>query len=272
MNKRPQRTARGDSQQSWFAFRNVAGEDGLPAELWIYDEIGHWGVTAANFTDELRAVKAKAIDVRLNSPGGDVFDGIAIHNAIQRHPARVTMHVDALAASAASFVAMAGDEIVIDRHAQMMIHDAMGFMFGNAAVCRKYAAELERASDTIANIYAERTGVEAAFWRMAMVDETWYNAAEAAEVGLADRVATRAGTRASARPPAGVPATARWDLAVYNYAGRSAAPAPKMPDSRARAKTQSDPLADLLAMVDRECNTASKVDAASDPLAALKGA
>ncbi len=88
------------------------------AELRIYDSIGLGGITAARFADQLEAMTAPTLDIRINSEGGSVFDGIAIHNAIKRHPANTTVYIDGLAGSAASFIAMAGDEIVINRYAR----------------------------------------------------------------------------------------------------------------------------------------------------------
>ncbi|AVP67324.1 hypothetical protein C7H75_04785 [Prescottella equi] len=120
--------AQGGQQREWYTIRNADTTD-TPAEVLIYDEIGSswWGgVSAKSFAKDLSAVEATDITVRLNSPGGDVFEGIAILNALRNHKARITVYVDGIAASAASFIAMAGDEIVMCRNAEMMIHDAWG--------------------------------------------------------------------------------------------------------------------------------------------------
>ena len=102
-------------------------------QMWLYEPIGGWwGIYAADFVGELKDVTASTIELHLNSPGGDVFDGIAIKNALQQHSARVVVHVDGLAASIASVIAMSGDEIVMHPGAQMMIHDASGLCFGPA--------------------------------------------------------------------------------------------------------------------------------------------
>ncbi|MBX7453403.1 Clp protease ClpP [Mycolicibacterium sp. 3033] len=159
------------------------------AELRIYDSIGYGGVTAAAVADQLDEMAgATRLDVRINSPGGSVFDGIAIHNAIARHPARTTIYIDALAGSAASFVAMAGDEIVINRYAKMMIHDASGITIGNAADMGAAMRTLDMLSQTIAEVYADRAGKTAEHWRRTMLAETWYSAEDAVAAGLADRV------------------------------------------------------------------------------------
>lgn len=172
----------------WYRIRNA---DGDRAEVLIYGYIGDaWdGVTAASFRRELSDITAKRIDLHVNSEGGLVFDGIAIHAALRNHPAKVDVTVDGLAASAASFVAMAGDTIAVEKPARMMIHDAAGLVIGNAADMREFADLLDELSDTIAGIYADRAGGSVAHWRGAMRAETWYSAADAVKAGLADKVA-----------------------------------------------------------------------------------
>lgn len=168
-----------------------------PAEVFIYDEISWWGLNAADFAKELAAVDAKEIILRLNSPGGDVFDGIAIGNLLRDHPAAKTVKVDALAASIASVIAMiAGtpttnqpnNKIIMGANSQMMIHDASGFAMGNAADMREMAGILDMISDNIAQAYADRAGGEPAEWREIMRSERWYTAQEAVDAGLADEV------------------------------------------------------------------------------------
>jgi ATP-dependent protease ClpP protease subunit len=185
ISRHPQATT-GD----WWKIGNA---DGDRAEVFIYGYIGDdWNeedVTAASFTKQLRGITAPAIDLRVNSPGGAVFDGIAIYTALLDHPATVDVTVDGVAASAASFVSMAGDTIAMQKPAKMMIHDASGIVLGNAADMQEMADLLNELSDTIAGIYADRAGGTVAKWRDAMKAETWYSAAAAVEAGLADRVA-----------------------------------------------------------------------------------
>ena len=164
----------------------VNSDDGATARIDLMDEIGYWGTTAQDFVDELLAIDAATIELHLNSPGGDVFDGVAIMNALADHPATVNVVVDALAASAASFVAMAGDSVKMNRGSQMMIHDASGFAYGNASDMTEMASLLDRVSDMIAELYADRAGESTEHWRDLMRAETWYSAAEAVEAGLAD--------------------------------------------------------------------------------------
>jgi ATP-dependent protease ClpP protease subunit len=164
----------------------------------IYDEIGWFGVTATDFIDELKNISGP-IDLHLNSPGGEVWDGIAIH-AYLVDRGNVTTYVDSLAASIASVIAMAGTEIVMGRNASLMIHDGFGMVVGNAADMREQADLLDRVSDNIASIYADRTGKPVADWRAAMLAETWYIGQEAVDAGLADRLAASGAAPGKSKP------------------------------------------------------------------------
>lgn len=186
----------------WFKVVNADGtsEDDGPkgvssadAEIFIYDEIGgSFGVDATELVMAINEISADNINVRINSPGGSVFDAIAIYNALIKNPANVTTYVDALAASAASIIAMAGDEVVMMPGSQMMIHDALGMEFGNENDMRAMADFLGKQSDNIASIYQARVGGDSSVgdWRNLMLAETWMFAGEAVEAGLADRVFT----------------------------------------------------------------------------------
>jgi len=189
--QRARMAASGATPGEWY---RIEAHDTGTADLFIYDEIGYWGVTASDFLNDLSAVTATSINVRINSPGGDVFDGIAIYNALLSHPAKVDTTVDSLAASAASFIAMAGDTVTMMPHSQLMIHDAKMMMFGafNPADLRDIAELLDRQSDNIAGIYADVASGSAADWRTAMQAETWYTAQEAVDAGLATKVAPKA--------------------------------------------------------------------------------
>lgn len=190
-----------DLQLPWYYIRNQedvseeesdAGDNGATAEIFIYDEIGgSFGVAADEFVQDLQKINADNIIVRINSPGGSVFDAIAIYNALIQHPADITTRVDALAASAASIIAMAGDTVEMMVGAQLMIHDAMGAEMGNAAEMREMAKFLDAQSDNISTIYAHKGGGEPQDWRAMMLAETWMFAQEAVDAGLADSVYTR---------------------------------------------------------------------------------
>jgi len=161
------------------------------AEILIYEDIGAgWfseGITAKSFLTELRALgKLERIDVRINSAGGSVFDGLAIYNALRQHPAKVTVHVDGIAASIASVIAMAGQEIRMGEGAFVMIHDPFTMAAGNADSLREVADRLDAVKDELLDIYAARTGREhdeIAAWMKA---ETWFDAKDAMEFGFAD--------------------------------------------------------------------------------------
>jgi ATP-dependent protease ClpP protease subunit len=181
MLRRPSNRA-GD----WYRISNA---DSARAEVFIYDFIDDFGVNANDFVRDLRAITAKGIDLHINSGGGFVFDAIAIYSALRNHDAQVDTYVDGVAASAASFIAMAGETVTIEKPAKMMIHDAAGLVLGNAADMREMAELLDELSDTIAGIYADRAGGKVTAWRSAMQRETWYSAHQAVEAGLADKVA-----------------------------------------------------------------------------------
>lgn len=215
---RPAATIQPDRQ--WYKISNVAGG---PVVVDIYDEIGYWGVMAAEFQRDLNAITATEITVNLNSPGGEIFEGIAIYNALRTHPANVTVRVSSLAASIASVIAQAGDRIIMQTGSQMMIHEGSGLCMGDAADMRQMADLLDRQSDNIAAIYAERAGGTPDEWRERMRAETWFTAEEAVAAGLASEV--EAPARQGQEEPAS-PVTAHWDLTVFRHAGREAAPAP----------------------------------------------
>lgn len=175
----------GTPGQSWYSINNLSRDE---AEVFIYDEIGMWGITASEFMNDFAGIKAKTINLRINSPGGDVSDGVAIFNAIRRHDATVNVFVDGIAASVASVIAMAGDTVTMSPHSQMMIHDAWGFAMGPADEMRKMADILDKTSDNIAGIYAEHAGGTVGEWRERMVAETWFSDQEAVDAGLADGI------------------------------------------------------------------------------------
>ena len=226
---RPQaRSSNGDRTQY------IRNADDDTAEILIYEEISDWwGVCAADIIHELRSITAPNILVRINSPGGSVFEGIAIANALRAHPGNVVCQVDGIAASIASVIALAGDQLVMAPHSQLMIHEASGCCYGSAADMQAMATLLDLQSDNLADVYAEKAGGTREQWRELMRTETWYLAQEAVDAGLADVVAPGR----SAPPAPIVPEEApeldepemrdAWDLSVFRYAGREEAPAPQ---------------------------------------------
>mgnify|MGYP007100048922 CR=1 FL=1 len=192
---------------TWYAINMKEGAD--EAEIIIYDEIGYFGISANKFINDLRAIKTSTINVRLNSPGGEVFDGTAIHNGLRSHGAKVVVHVEGVAASAASFIAMAGDEVRMADNAYLMIHNAWGGVMGDADDVRTYADMLEKINDNIAGMYQRKAGKNRKHWRALMDAETWFNAAEAKAEGLVDAVYESGAGKARAANNAKF-------LAVYN--------------------------------------------------------
>lgn len=190
-----------------------AGSEERTAELFIYGAIGddffQEGVTARTLADQLRALgQIDAITVRLNSPGGLAFDGLAIYNLLAQHDAHITIKVDGMAASAASVVAMAGDTIEMAENAMMMIHNASGFAFGDHRVMLEEAAILEKLDGQIARTYAARAGRKDEAFRRMMNDETWFTAQEAVDNKLAHTVT----------PAKKAAALADFDLSMYQNA------------------------------------------------------
>lgn len=205
-------------------YRMEANKAGNSAEVFIYGAIGGWyGVNATQFVQDLATLDVDEIQLRVNSPGGSVYDGVAIMNALKRHKARVVVSVDGLAASAASFIIMAADEIQMGPGAEVMIHDAWVYTFGNADELTDEAAHLNRISNSIASLYASRAGGTTEQWREAMKAESWYSAQEAVTAGLADSVTGDASDKTAGT------VDAFTDAARFVHAGRENAPAPWMP-------------------------------------------
>lgn len=218
------------------AFVEPADNGDGTATIRLYDPIdswgADWGVSAKEMAAALDQLDAGVKEIRLhiNSPGGEVFEGIAIVNTLRQHPARIVAVVDGLAASAASFIAAAADELVMGQNAELMIHDAWGLAIGNAQDMRDLADRLDHLSNNIASIYQAKAGGTTADWRTAMLAETWYSAQEAVDAGLADRVEGAATAD---------PAQNAFDLSAFTYAGRRQAPPPTMPRPAAQADTET---------------------------------
>lgn len=171
--------------KTWYRLRAAR----KTAELLIYDEIGAWGKTSATLLNELAALgDLTTINVRINSPGGDVFEALAMHNALTRHPAQIITHVDALCASAATFILLAGDEVRMADNAMMMIHEPWTIAGGNAEAFQKQADLLDTIAEQIVNLYARKTGADPTSIREWMQAETWYTADQALAAGFIDAI------------------------------------------------------------------------------------
>ncbi|WP_166304284.1 head maturation protease, ClpP-related [Bradyrhizobium sp. 2S1] len=175
----------------WFSMRKL---DDKAGEILIYDEIGKsfWNddaMSAKNFDDELKAMgDVETVNLRINSPGGDALDGIAIHNQIKNHPATFTATIDGIAASAASIIAVAADKIVMPENAFLLIHGASGFAMGNAQDMRAMADDLGRLDTSIVATYAKRSGQDEKKIAAIMNEDRLMDAKEAKELGLADEI------------------------------------------------------------------------------------
>lgn len=175
-----------------------------PAVIYLYDEIGLWGITAQDFTQILVSVGPGPIELHINSPGGDVFDGLAIYAALQAHDGPVSVVVDGLAASAASFIALAGDTISMAPNAFLMIHNAWGVVVGNQNDMTETAAVLAKIDSQLASLYAEKTGQTVAAIAAMMAAETWFTAQEAKEAGFIDSIANASQNKAQMQLKAGM--------------------------------------------------------------------
>lgn len=206
-------------------------KDGV-ATLRLYEPIdswgGMWGVSALEFLDVLDQLPETVNEIRLhiNSPGGEVWEALAILNSLRAYDAKVVAVVDGIAASCASFIACAADETIMSPNSQLMIHDAWGLCVGNAADMHSTGDLLDQISDNIASIYADKADGTTAEWRATMRVEGWYSAQEAVDAGLADSIA---GQETETDP------ANEFDLKGIGmkYQGREEAPAPEPPSAEA---------------------------------------
>jgi ATP-dependent Clp endopeptidase proteolytic subunit ClpP len=235
--------------KSWYMIR----ARGTGTEVLIYDEIGAYGVTAKGFLAEFGALPDDAaIDLRLNSPGGSVFDAVAIYNALKRHAGEITVWVDGIAASAASYIAMAGDTIVMPENAFLMIHDPSGLVMGTAEDMRSTAEALDKVKGSLIQGYAAKSGKPDDEIANLMAAETWLDAKDALALGFIDRMAEPVKLAASFdvsrfrnAPPELVTAASEPDAPetaepqTEDDAGTSAQPDPEQPADTAPTMTDS---------------------------------
>lgn len=208
------------------------------ATVYLYDVIvsdeltAEWlgGVAPQPFIEALRALQAPVINLRINSPGGDVFAARAIEQALREHPSTIVVHVDGYAASAATLVTMAADEVRMAPGAMLMIHNSWSAAYGNSQDMLDMASLLEKVDGTIVDTYVARTGQTPAQVRDWMAAETWFTAEEAVAAKFADRLSETAGAQAA------------WNLAVYAKAPAAPAPAPVAvsPETPARSHTDHE--------------------------------
>jgi ATP-dependent Clp protease protease subunit len=218
---------------------------GSRGEIWLYDGIGEtmWGdgISSKAFAKELTAMgRVSQINLRINSPGGSVFEGLAMYNLLKAHPAQISVDVDGLAASIASIIAMAADpgQLRMASNASMMIHDPHGAAFGSAKEMQRTAALLEQMKGTLVNTYKERTGRADSDIAEMMENETWFTADQAIEHGFADKATSEQ------------PVAACFDLSVYQNVPqklRALTNSGASDIQRVRLKKQAERLASLTA-------------------------
>jgi ATP-dependent protease ClpP protease subunit len=193
--------------KTWFTITNAA--DAPAAEISIHDEIGAWGVSAKDFIAQLRSIAAATpIHLSLHSPGGEVFDGLAIYHALKAR-GNVTVRIEGLAASMASVIAMAGTRIEMPRNAFLMIHNPSGFAMGDAADMRQLADLLDKIKSSLVAAYRDRTKKTDEDIIDMMDAETWLTGEEAVEHGFADATTDEVALSASAFKTARITAALR---------------------------------------------------------------
>ena len=169
----------------WYNIQNKASET---ADIYIFDEIGMYGVTAQDFIGEIKELKNTPINLRINSLGGDVFNGMAIYNVIKKREAKTTVYIEGIAASIATIIALGADEVVMSENSLFMIHNAWGGTMGDAKDMRKSAETLEKISTELTEIYMKKTGLSYDVVSNMMDEETWLNSEEAYELGFVDTI------------------------------------------------------------------------------------
>jgi ATP-dependent Clp endopeptidase proteolytic subunit ClpP len=195
------RESAGNGNKSWY---RIKAQSEAEVDIYLYDEISMWGVEAEQFVRDLNGITAQTINLRINSPGGDVFDGAAIFNALERHPAKVITHIDGLAASMASVIALAGDEVRMAENAFFMIHHPWCLCVGNAEDMKKTAEILEKIGDAAVRTYVRKSGQSEKQIRAWMDEETWMTADEAKEAGFVSEIVT------------GPAVESKFDLSIYS--------------------------------------------------------
>ena len=171
---------------NWFEFK--ASAEAPQSDLYLYGEVGGWGASAVEFIDVLSTRKDQHINLHIHSPGGSVFEGHAIFNALRNHSGGVTTMVDGIAASMASVIAMAGSPVKIASNGFLMIHNPWSQAAGGSEEMRKQADVLDKLKDSLVKIYADKSGMSEEDISAAMDAETWFSAEEAVAFGLADEV------------------------------------------------------------------------------------
>lgn len=229
--------------RQWYSVQNKA-DDPKTAAVEIYDDIiPFFGVDATSFRNEIKALgdDIETIDLHIHSRGGNVYEAVAIMNALRQHDAKVVTTVDGVAASAAGFIAVgASDELIMAENSELMAHLPWVMAVGDASDMRKAAERLDQIGNNIASIFAEQAGGTVDEWLAVLTEETWWSAQEAVDAGIADRVLKAPKRKAAAKAGA----KNHFDLSVFNHAGRSHAPAPRNPQAHNETPQGDEPEAE----------------------------
>lgn len=175
-----------NNKQSWYSI-NAKQTDKF-VDVYLYDEVGSYGVSAKDFVEDIKLLKGKDIYLHINCVGGEVFDGMAIYNTLKKYKGKVIAYVEGIAASMGSVIPLAADEIIMSENSLYMIHNAWGGAMGEAKDMRKTATLLDKLSSEIANIYSKKTNLPLSQIEEMMDEETWFNSEEALQYGFIDRI------------------------------------------------------------------------------------
>lgn len=172
--------------KNWYNIKAEASSGS--ADVYIFDEIGTFGLTAQSFIEEIKSYKDTPMSLHINCVGGDVFEGMAIYNVLKKRTAKTTVYIEGIAASMGSVIALAGDEVIMAENSLFMIHNAWGGAMGEATEIRKTAALLDKISGEIADIYTKKTNLPYNRVKEMMDEETWLSADEAYSLGFIDSI------------------------------------------------------------------------------------
>ena len=172
-------------QKEWYKIKNKSSE---VADVYLFNDIGTFGITAQNFIDEIKEYEDTELNIHINSLGGEVFEGMAIYSIIQRRKAKTTVYIEGIAASIASVIALAADEVIMSENSLLMIHNAWGGTQGEAKDMRKQAEILEKITNEIAEVYVKKTKIPYNEIVEMMDEETWLTAQEAVALGFVDSI------------------------------------------------------------------------------------
>ena len=173
-------------KRNWYDIQSKKSTKAV--DIYIFDEIGAFGMNAQSFIEEIKEYKNSSINLHINCVGGDVFDGMAIYNVLKKRTAETTVYIEGIAASMGSVIALAADNVVMAENSLFMIHNAWGGAMGESKELKKTANLLEKISNEIADIYIKKTNLPYDKVKEMMDEETWLNADEALELGFIDSI------------------------------------------------------------------------------------